>query len=58
MFSPRTITDAAGYTVADPTQVSPKDPSKKITTAFIGFAKPIFSFFWRFMDSLCRLCPK
>jgi valyl-tRNA synthetase len=34
MFSPRTITDAAGYTVADPVQVSPKDPSKQITSAY------------------------
>ncbi|MFO0963112.1 MAG: valine--tRNA ligase [Phycisphaerales bacterium] len=34
IFAPRTITDAAGYTVAAPIQESPADPSKKMVTAY------------------------
>jgi valyl-tRNA synthetase len=34
MFTPETVTDAAGYTVAAPVQKSPKDPSKRITSAY------------------------
>jgi valyl-tRNA synthetase len=33
-FAPKTTTDSAGYTVAEPIQSSPKDPSKKMTTAY------------------------
>ena len=33
-FTPETVTDAAGYTVAAPVQKSPKDPSKRITSAY------------------------
>jgi valyl-tRNA synthetase len=33
-FVPRTFVDQAGYTVAEPVQQSPKDPSKRITTAY------------------------
>ena len=33
-FTPRTMTDAAGYTVAEPVQASPSDPSKRITSAY------------------------
>ena len=33
-FVPRTFVDAAGYTVSEPVQQSPKDPSKRITTAY------------------------
>ncbi|MFM8640903.1 MAG: valine--tRNA ligase, partial [Planctomycetota bacterium] len=34
MFTPETVTDAAGYTVAAPVQKSPKDPSRRITSAY------------------------
>ena len=34
MFVPKTTLDAAGYTVAEAIQHSPKDPSKKITSAY------------------------
>jgi valyl-tRNA synthetase len=33
-FAPRTFVDAAGHTVAEPLQQSPKDPSKRITSAY------------------------
>jgi valyl-tRNA synthetase len=34
MFAPRTFVDPAGYTVAEPVQQSPKDPSKRLTSAY------------------------
>ncbi|MBL9140754.1 MAG: class I tRNA ligase family protein, partial [Phycisphaerae bacterium] len=33
-FTPKTFVDAAGYTVAEPIQASPKDPSRKMVSAY------------------------
>jgi valyl-tRNA synthetase len=33
-FTPETVTDSAGYVVAAPVQKSPKDPSRRITSAY------------------------
>jgi valyl-tRNA synthetase len=33
-FTPRTMVDAAGYTVAEPIQASPKDPSRRMVSAY------------------------
>ncbi len=34
IFTPRTMVNAAGYTVAEPIQSSPKDPSRKMISAY------------------------
>ena len=34
IFTPRTFVDQAGYTVSEPIQSSPKDPSKKMVSAY------------------------
>ncbi len=42
-FAPQKITNAAGYVVAAPTQVSPKDPTKKLVSSYgviSGAVKP------------------